>query len=119
MPDPLSNTRLESDLEAFFRKRVRLLGGYTLKLAPTESGVPDRLVVFPGGHIYLVELKTERGALSAIQRVWHERMLSKWGVRVHVLYGREDVVRWLRAVVTRTAPPSRRKPGPRPRNPVR
>lgn len=103
----------ESALESFFRQRVRLLNGYTVKLAPMEAGVPDRLVIFPGGRIFLVELKTENGSVSAVQKVWHDRMRHRWNVRVWVLYGREDVVRWLRAVVSQ-GDPIPRKSGPAP-----
>ena len=86
---------LESSLESYFRKRVRLAGGHPVKItSPAERGVPDRLVIMPGGHIYLVELKTVDGRVSPIQRVWHAKM-ALLGVQVFVLSGREDVDRWL------------------------
>lgn len=98
----------EAQLEDFFRKRVRLLGGYTLKLAPMEAGVPDRLVVFPGNRTFFVELKTEKGSLSPIQRVWHARMYERWSVRVWTLYGPDEVRSWLRAIVSNGDPVPRR-----------
>lgn len=107
---------LESSLEAFLQKRVRLLGGYSVKLAPMEAGVPDRLVIFPGGRMFLVELKTETGRLSLVQRVWHNRMLETYNVRVHTIYGREGIVKWLRNVAGSLDPKS--KPGPKPRRRV-
>jgi hypothetical protein len=91
-------TELESHLESFFRKRVRLLGGYTVKLAPTEAGVPDRLVIMPGGRMCLVELKTLTGSVSPIQTVWH-RKVRRLGAKVHVLYGEAGVIDWLRLQV--------------------
>lgn len=94
----------EAALEAFFRHRVRLVGGHTIKLAPTERGVPDRLVMMPGGRLYLVELKTPDGALSPIQKLWHERMRTRFGIRVHVLHGRAGVLAWLRRVVSLDEP---------------
>lgn len=103
----------ERFLEGFFRERVRLLGGYTIKLAPTEAGVPDRLVLFPGGRMYLVELKREGGVLRPIQRVWHQR-IRKMGTRVIVLSGRTEILEWLRQVVEDMGPRIG-KPGPKPR----
>ena len=87
---------LESQLEAFFRKRVRLSRGYTIKLAPIEAGIPDRLVMFPRGRMYLVELKTETGRLSAIQKHWHHNIATLTGVTVYTLKGRGEVLAWLR-----------------------
>lgn len=90
-----TDTRLESSLELFFRKRIRLLGGMAIKLVPTEAGLPDRLVIMPGGRVYLVELKTEYGTVSPIQQVYHRR-LNQVGMPVYVLYGQEDILDWLR-----------------------
>lgn len=87
----------EALLEAFFRQRVRTLGGYTFKLAPTEPGVPDRLVLLPGGRVYLVELKTDVGRVSPAQVEWHKRA-ARLGTTVHVIYGRQGVLSWLRRV---------------------
>lgn len=91
-------TNPEARLEAFFRKRVRLLGGYTFKLAPTEAGVPDRLVCMPGGRMYLVELKTDTGALRPIQEHWHQVLKERTGVPVYVVRGERGVVMWLRRI---------------------
>lgn len=99
---------LEAALEEFFRKQVRLAGGITIKLAPTVRGIPDRLVVFPGGRFYLVELKTAKGRLSEIQKHWHERLASQTGVRVSVLYGQEEIRRWVAAHVASTGPKTRK-----------
>lgn len=109
---PKLSRKDEADLEGFFRKRVRLVGGYLIKLAPTERGIPDRLVFFPGGRMFLVELKLPGEEPSPIQRVWHTRMSEQYGIRVHVLSGEDEIVRWLRAVVSATDPTS--KPGRRP-----
>lgn len=105
--------QLESALEQIFRKRVRLLGGYTVKLAPTERGIPDRLVIFPGGRMFLVELKTNTGTVSPIQKAWHQKV-EKLGVQVYVLYGVDGVINWLRAVITTSAPGLHSKPRRKP-----
>lgn len=88
--------RVESSLEATFHRRVRLLGGMVVKLAPTVKGLPDRLVLLPGGQVYLVELKTDRGRPSPAQLVWHHRA-RELGTEVHVLYGPEQIDAWIKA----------------------
>lgn len=100
-----SEPRLESRLEPFFRHRVRQVGGYTIKLAPTERGIPDRLAIFPGGRIYFVELKTtrERSELSPIQRHWHARLADR-GVNVVVLSGAAEIIAWIAEVVDSLGP---------------
>lgn len=85
----------ESGVERFLHTRVRLLGGHTIKIAPTEAGNPDRLVMLPGGHLHLVEVKSEQGKLSPKQEHWHSRAASL-GVPVYVVYGRAGVLDYLR-----------------------
>ena len=88
---------LEAQLEAYFRKRVRLsLGGVTEKLAPTRKGMPDRLVLLPGGRIYLVELKTDTGRLSPAQIHWHA-IAARVGTTVVTLSGQSEIDAWIRA----------------------
>lgn len=90
------NAELEASLEAYFRKRVRLgLGGIVYKLAPTETGIPDRLVALPGGRVMLVELKTVFGTLSPRQKLVHTK-LADLGTTVHVLYGRPGIDAWIK-----------------------
>ncbi len=50
----------ESKLEEKFRKMVEQAGGRAYKfVSPGNDGVPDRLVILPGGRIGFVELKQE------------------------------------------------------------
>lgn len=88
-------TELEADLETFFHARIRAVGGITLKLMPTQSGAPDRLVLFPGGRIALVELKRTAGRLRPIQILWHDRA-ADLGHRIPVLKGRGEILAWIR-----------------------
>ena len=90
----LALKQLEASLEAYFRKSVReKLGGRVVKLAPTEKGVPDRLVLLPGGRMFLVELKADGGRLSPAQVYWHENA-KELGTTVHVLEGRGQIYQW-------------------------
>lgn len=85
---------LESELAAILRLKVRAAGGKVVQLMPTEAGVPDRMVLHDG-KVYLVELKTDTGALRPAQIQWH-RKAAQCGVKVHVLQGHEEVAAWVK-----------------------
>lgn len=80
----------EADLEIYFSGLVRRSGGLAYKIAPTAKGIPDRFVIWPGGLLELVELKTETGRLSPAQRLWHAHA-AECGVEVTVLYGADQI----------------------------
>jgi hypothetical protein len=105
----------ESIVERFFAQRVRqALGGITVKLAPTTKGIPDRLVILPGGRIYLVELKAPHGRVSLSQQSMH-RLLANLGTEVAVLYTKNDVLDWIREKAEegrRITTPRRRRKAP-------
>lgn len=84
----------ERRVEKRLHDRVRALGGVCIKLAPTVAGVPDRLVVLPGGRVFLVELKAPGGRLRPIQVWFHEKMASL-GLGVSVLSSVEEVEGWV------------------------
>ena len=80
----------EAQIEKMFYHLVRKHGGMAVKLAPTTAGVPDRLVLWPGGRVHLVELKTDGGPVRAIQQVWHRRAAAL-GTHVHLVRGADGV----------------------------
>jgi hypothetical protein len=86
----------ESRLESYFRREVTQRGGWTIKLTGTK-GIPDRLVMLPGGNVVFVELKTDKGRLSKIQKAVIAK-LDGLGCSVEVLYGKDQVDEWLAAV---------------------
>lgn len=48
----------ESAIEGRLRDRVKLLGGRCLKfVSPGQNGVPDRIILLPGGRVVFAELK--------------------------------------------------------------
>lgn len=111
-PAPTAH-ELEASLEAYFYREVRLRGGMVDKVAPTRKGMPDRLVLLPGGRIFLVELKAYDGRVSAAQALYHERA-AVLGTRVQLLVGRGGVDAWLGKVDAALDGP-RRAARPRPR----
>lgn len=85
----------EKEIEALLRDGVKRLGGIAYKFtSPGNSGVPDRLVVFRGRAPIFVELKTKAGRLTELQEVQIERLRSL-GQDVRVLYGKDDVLKFL------------------------
>lgn len=82
---------LEKTIEAYLRNQVKKRGGIAFKfVSPGYNGVPDRLIVMPGGSMYFVEVKNERGRLSPLQVQCH-KMLEALGVPVFVVWSKEDV----------------------------
>lgn len=88
----------ERDVETRLRQGVHRLGGKAYKFtSPGNTGVPDREVILPGGRIFFVELKTERGRTSPVQQA-QIRALRKLGCEVRVLYGMQDVENFLQEI---------------------
>lgn len=84
---------LEKEVEAILVKEMRLIGGRAYKwVSPGNTGVPDRIVMFPDGLIEFVEMKTEDGKLSDTQRT-QIRRLRDLGHDVSVVYGVKGLCR--------------------------
>ena len=61
------------------------MGGLALKfISPGYDGVPDRIVLFPGGRIAFVEVKAPGKTLRPLQ-VRRKRQLESLGFKVCVL----------------------------------
>ena len=73
------------------RDGVKRMGGIAYKFtSPGNTGVPDRIVLFPGGRLVFVELKAPGGRLSKMQ----ERQIGRirgLGFQVAVLSSLEEV----------------------------
>lgn len=72
--------RLEARCCAYAKGR----GCWALKLWPSVAGLPDRLVLTPGGRVRFVEFKTPGGRTSPIQRRVFA-LLDKMGFHVRVI----------------------------------
>ena len=78
-------TESEKILEAELRERCKALGWMCIKLTSQyQRGLPDRLILMPGGRVCFAEIKTTGKKPTALQRVTHER-LRALGYRVEVV----------------------------------
>ncbi len=75
----------EKEIELQLVRAVKKMGGRAVKfMSPGFDGMPDRLVLLPGGKCGFVEVKAPGKKPRALQRVRHE-MLKAWGFKVYVL----------------------------------
>lgn len=89
---------LEKQIEAYLVKRVKDVGGRAYKFtSPAHRGVADRVVCLPNGSTWFVEVKTEGGRLSALQKVFAADM-ARLGQRYCVLWTKEQVDAYIDSV---------------------
>jgi len=75
----------EKTVESKFTSAVKAKGGLAVKFtSPGFNGMPDRLVMFPGGRIAFVEVKAPGETPRPLQRSRH-RLLRRMGFKVYVL----------------------------------
>lgn len=76
----------ESAIENYLVMRVEQKGGLCQKIThPGRRGCPDRLVTWPNGEMYLVELKRPKGGKLSLSQVNDHRRRRARGVYVHVI----------------------------------
>lgn len=89
---------MEKDIEAQVGRMVKQRGGLWLKWSsPGYTGVPDRILLAPGGRVAFVEMKQEGGRLSARQR-YVGRLLQSFGFKWFVVYNKDEAREMLREV---------------------
>lgn len=83
---------LEKDIETKLRKMVEAHGGLCLKwVCPGWSGVPDRIILLPGGRVLFVETKRPKGGkLETLQKWWQKR-LQRLGFWAGVVWDEGDL----------------------------
>ena len=75
----------EKHVEKKLVEAVRKRGGLCPKfISPGLAGVPDRIMLLPGGHMAFAELKAPGGKLRPLQAVRSEQ-LRALGFRVYVI----------------------------------
>lgn len=88
-------TSLEKDIEKRLVDMVRRRGGLCLKwVCPGWAGVPDRIVLLPGGRVIFVELKRPKDGVISSRQKWWANKLSRLGF-VHLWVRNLDDVKSL------------------------
>ena len=88
----------EKIIERKLIKAAKNMGGICPKfISPGYDGVPDRIVLFPGGRIAFVEVKAPGKTLRPLQ-VRRKRQLESLGFKVYVLDAAEQIDEILKAI---------------------
>lgn len=81
----------ERDLERYTTMVIKSHGGLALKfISPGCAGVPDRLVLMPGGKMCFMELKAP-GRKTCPLQVRRIEQLRALGFKVYVVDGKEEI----------------------------
>ncbi len=81
----------EKDIEQKLVKAVKAADGLALKfISPGYDGVPDRLLLLPGGRIAFAEVKAHEVKPRPLQIRRHE-MLRRLGFKVYVIDGEDQI----------------------------
>ena len=81
----------EKNIEAALVRATRNRGGMCPKFtSPGMDGVPDRMVLLPGGHVGFVEVKAPGEKPRPLQ-VHRHRQLRRLGFKVYVLDDTEKI----------------------------
>lgn len=88
----------EKQTEQRLVKAVKAAGGICPKLvSPGTDGMPDRMVLLPGGHIGFVEVKAPGQKPRPLQTKRHEQ-LRALGFNVYVLDGEKQIPDMIREI---------------------
>ena len=81
----------EKNIETHLVRAVHRLGGLAPKfISPGWAGAPDRLILFPGGHMAFAELKAPGKTQRPLQ-LRRKRQLEVLGFRVYVIDNVEKI----------------------------
>ena len=88
---------LEKAVEAYFKKVVEQLGGKSYKFtSPAHRGVADRVACLPNGETWFVEIKTEGGKLSELQKLFASDM-QRLNQHYACLWNKDGIDEWAKA----------------------
>ncbi len=86
----------ESNLERRCRLETERRGGRLIKfVSPGNKGVPDRLLVMPGGYIAFVEFKRAANAKDQPLQLYWQRWFAVAGQRAYRIHQYNDFLRIL------------------------
>lgn len=81
----------ESSIERKLVTEVKKRGGLAIKfVSPSLDGVPDRLVLFPGGIVTFVELKALGKSLRPLQQK-RAKQITALGFKVYIVDNKEMI----------------------------
>ena len=81
----------EKYIEQKLRTAVKAAGGLALKfVSPGFNGVPDRIVLIPGGHIAFAELKAPGKKMRPLQER-RKKQLESLGFTVYLIDSLEQI----------------------------
>ena len=90
----------EKSIEKKLVNAVRGMGGIAPKfVSPGYDGMPDRIVLVPGGHMAFMEVKAPGEKPRALQLARHE-MLRRLGFKVYVLDDEQQIGGILDAILS-------------------
>jgi len=90
---------LENSVEEKLKKEVKKIGGKAFKFESSgNDGVPDRIVILPGGRIYFVELKRPKGGRFRKLQKWQMEQLEQLGCNVKKINSYEEVEKFIKEV---------------------
>lgn len=85
-------TVLEKEIERQLVTMVKEHGGLCLKwVCPGWAGVPDRILLLPGGRVRFVETKKPKGGVPSDRQKWWARKLGALGFHCSIVWNREDI----------------------------
>ncbi|MBB6622048.1 VRR-NUC domain-containing protein [Clostridium gasigenes] len=88
----------ENIIEQRLKKEIEKIGGKALKfVSPGVAGVPDRIVLMPGGIIIFVELKAPGKKLRAMQE-YRAKELRQLGFRVECIDSLDKIKELVEAI---------------------
>ena len=84
----------ETEIEAHLVWTVAVMGGRTYKFKSiTNRGVADRIVCLPNGETWFIEVKTEAGKISSLQKVFAEDMRTL-KQKYACFWSKEEIDQW-------------------------
>lgn len=84
--------QLERDVEGYLRRQVEKRGGKCYKFIPDiDNGMPDRIIVLPGGILVWVETKKGEGETARLLQQVQRRKLRSLGQRVEIAHAKGQV----------------------------